>query len=304
MIRLIPNEIVKATGGRFVSGIGLTMIDGIHVDDRQVTPGSLFVPMKNSRHASVEKAFQKGAVAVLVNPDSRISSRTVQNNPKKIFIEVEDAIAALAKIARFWKFKLGIDFLSVIGRENNMAVKNLCDKIIRRSVETASVPNSIETGLDLSLYIFALTAGIRRSIVCITTDAHDETEKLLYTSDPSVLVITDTTQKDIQPLTKIIRSQDRESTLVLNADDPGFAELKKAASCRVLTFGMKQADVCADRVKKLTDGKISFGLTVPKEKTDVKISDFAVLDGLAAAAAAYASGLDIEEIKKGLEAPS
>lgn len=300
-IRLLPNEIVKTTGGRFISGIGLTMIDGIHVDDRQVTPGSLFVPLKGSRHASVEKAFQKGAVAALISSGSGVSSRTLQNNPKKIFIEVDDAFSALAEMALFWKFKLGISFLSIIGNKNSAAVKELCFKIISQSTETAEAPGSIVTGLDLSLYLFGLHAGIRRGILGITTGNPDETERLVYNSEPSVLVVTDTTQKDIKLLTKIIGTLDKKATLVLNSDDAGFAALKKAAPCRVLSFGTKKADICTGKVKKTKDGTVEFALTILKENTEIKAKDVAVPDALAAAAAAYASGLEIEEIKKGLE---
>jgi UDP-N-acetylmuramoyl-tripeptide--D-alanyl-D-alanine ligase len=303
-IRLIPNEIVKITSGRFISGIGLTMIDGVYVDDRNVTPGSLFVPLKDSRHASIEKAFQKGAVATLVSPDSRTFSRTYKNNPKKIFIEVEDTLFALVEMGRFWRFKLGIAFTAIIGSKNSNQVKNLSFTVINNSIRTADIPHKLTDSLDLAVLLMGLNAGFKKGVVGIETENPDETEKLIYITEPSVIMITDTIKKDIKPLTKIIQNLEKEKTLILNADDPGFAALKKAAKYNVMTYGTKSADICAGKVKKQKEGQAEFVLNIFKDKIEInaKVSKEVSLSGcLAAAAAAHTAGLGIDEIKKGLE---
>ena len=303
-IRLIPNEIVKTTNGRFISGIGLTMIDGVYVDDRKVTPGSLFVPLKGSRHASIEKAFQKGAVATLVSHDSRTSSRTYKNNPKNIFIEVEDTLSALVEMARFWRFKLGIGFTAIMGSKNSSRVKDLCFTVINSSIKTADIPHKLTDSLDLSLLLMDLKAEFKKGVVGIETENPDETEKLIYISEPSVVMITDTVKKDLKLLTKIIQNLEKEKTLILNADDPSFASLKKCAQCNVMTFGTKKADICAGKVKKQKEGQTEFVLNIFKDKTEITVrfsKDVSLSDCLAAAAAAHAAGLRVGEIKKGFE---
>lgn len=303
-IRLIPNEIVKTTGGRFVSGIGLTMIDGVCVDDREVTPGSLFVPLKGSRHASIEKAFQKGAVAALVGRDSKMSSRTLKNNPKKIFIEVEDTLSALVEMARFWRFKLGIVFTAIVGNKNSCRVKDRCNKVINESIKVSDIPHKLTDALDLSLLLMGLNAGYKKGVIGIETENPEETEKLIYITEPSVIMITDTVKKDLPLLTKIISSLEKEKTLLLNAADPSFAALKKAAVCTVVSFGTKKADIFPSKVKKQTDGKTDFVLNVFKQKIEISANiskEVSLSDHLAAAAAAHASGLGMDEIKKGIE---
>ena len=303
-IRLIPNEIVKTTNGRFISGIGLTMIDGVYVDDRKVTPGSLFVPLKDSRHSSIEKAFQKGAVATLVNRDSRTSYRIYKNNPKKIFIEVEDTLSALVEMARFWRFKLGIAFTAIIGNKNSNQVKDLYFTVMNSSIKTADIPHKLTDSLDLSLLLMDLKAEFKKGVVGIETENSDETEKLIYISEPSVIMITDTVKKDIKLLKKIISNLEKEKTLILNTEDPGFASLIKCAQCNVVTFGTKKADICVGKVKKQKEGQTEFVLNIFKDKTEItaKISkEISLSDCLAAAAAAHMAGLGIDEIKKGLE---
>lgn len=297
-IRLIPNEIVKTTNGRFISGIGLTMIDGIYVDDRKVTPGSLFVPLKGSRHASIEKAFQKGAVATLVNRDSKTSSRTFTNNPKKIFIEVEDTLSALLEMARFWRYKLRINFIAVTG-SNNDKIKNLFFKVINSSIPAMEVPGSINSPVDLALFMMDLTAGFKKVIIRIDATEPKDMEKLIYTCEPSVLTVMETAKKNLKSLTKITSDIEKEKTLILNSEDPGFDALHKSAKCNVLTFGTKDADICAEKSKKS-----GFVLNILNEKIEIseKITkEISISDILAAAAAAHAAGLEIDEIKKGLE---
>ena len=280
------------------------MINGVCVDDRKVTPGSLFIPLKNSRHASIEKAFQKGAVATLVSSDSRTSSRTYKNNPKKIFIEVEDTLSALVEMGRFWRFKLGTAFTAVIGSKNSNRIKALCYTVINNTIKTADIPHKLTDSLDLSLLLMDLKAGFKKGVIGIETENPDEAEKLIYISEPSVIMITDTVKKDIKLLTKIIGNLEKEKTLILNADDSGFVSLKKCAQCNIVTFGTKKADLCAGKIKKQKDGKTEFVLNLFKEKIEINLNiskEVSLLDYLAAAAAAYVAGLEIAEIKKGLE---
>ena len=117
-------------------------------------------------------------------------------------------------------------------------------------------------------------------------------------------LITDTEKKDIKVFTDIIKNLEKEAILILNADDPGCATLKKCAPCRVMTFGTKKADICAGKIKKQKQGQGTFTLHVFKDTAEItaKASKEASLsDCLAAAAAAYAAGLGIDEIKQGLE---
>ena len=80
--------------------------------------------------------------------------------------------------------------------------------------------------------------------------------------------------------------------------------LKKCAKCNVLTFGTKKADIYARKVKKQKEGQTEFVLNIFKDKTEITAKsskEVSLSDCLAATAAAYAAGLGIDEIKKGLE---
>jgi len=243
-------------------------------------------------------------VAALVSPDSKTSSRLYKNNPKKIFIEVADTLSALVEMARFWRFKQGIAFTAITGSKNSRRVKDLCFTVIHNSIKTADIPYTSTDSLDLSLLLMNLNAGFKKGIVGIATDPPDETEKLVYMCEPSVILITDTERKDIKLLTKIIENLEKENTLILNVHDPGFASLKKCAQCTVVTFGTKKADICAGKVTKQEEGQINFALHIFKDKTEITAKvpkEISLSDCLAAAAVAYAAGLGVNEIKQSLE---
>jgi len=92
---------------------------------------------------------------------------------------------------------------------------------------------------------------------------------------------------------------------VLNADDPHLRALAATSGARALRFGRSSdADVRADRIRETGEG-LFFELALPEGRTEVRLRAFGrfmVSNALAAAAAGYALGLDIADIRDGLEA--
>jgi len=182
---------------------------------------------------------------------------------------------------------------------NNDKIKSLFFKVINSAAPAMEVPGSINSPVDLALFMMDLTAGFKKVIIRIDATEPKDMEKLIYTCEPSVLTVMETAKKNLKSLTKITSDIEKEKTLILNSEDPGFDALHKSAKCNVLTFGTKDADICAEKSKKS-----GFVLNILNEKIEIseKITkEISISDILAAAAAAHAAGLEIDEIKKGLE---
>jgi len=89
----------------------------------------------------------------------------------------------------------------------------------------------------------------------------------------------------------------------LNSEDPGFAALQKSATCTVVSYGTKKADIFPSEIKNKR-WETEFVLNVFKDKTDITVNvskEISLSDLLTAAAAAHTAGLGIDEIKKGLK---
>jgi len=92
---------------------------------------------------------------------------------------------------------------------------------------------------------------------------------------------------------------------VLNADDPRLRPLAGASGAGALLFGRSaDAAVRAEQIQETGLG-IRFELLLPEQRTPVQLRAFGrfmVHNALAAAAVGYALGLDVADIRAGLEA--
>jgi len=112
-------------------------------------------------------------------------------------------------------------------------------------------------------------------------------------------------------LTNNLRKPNMPKVAIINADDPAQDYFKSFASDETHTFAIdnihtvKSPDqsIWASNLK-LTQAGTKFTLNTPRDKTEIElklVGHFNVSNALAAAAAAYALGIDLNTIKAGLE---
>ncbi|MCP4717037.1 MAG: hypothetical protein GY868_18070, partial [Deltaproteobacteria bacterium] len=201
-IQVIPNELVLATGGRFVGGLGLTMITSVSVDHRSSVDGSLFVPLKRAGadgHRHIEEAFRRGAVGALVQRDSGAAAGLQRNYPKKILVEVEDTLAALGEISRFWCQKLRVAVVVQACSGSVDELGSLVCRIIGQSLNAQHFQGSDDDLLQLPLFLMGLNAGNRAAVVEVGTGEPERLRCLFELCDPAVVVIDDASFSGIMP---------------------------------------------------------------------------------------------------------
>ena len=69
-MKMTIREIVIACGGRLLCGDENTVITSVSTDSRQITDGTLFVPIKGGRtdaHSFINATFAAGAAATLTD---------------------------------------------------------------------------------------------------------------------------------------------------------------------------------------------------------------------------------------------
>ena len=95
MKTLTTEEIARACGGTTTSSVEVT---SVVIDNREVTPGALFVAIRGERldgHQFVNAAIAAGAAAVMVHEDGIVADVPV--------IKVEDTEKAPLTLARFYR---------------------------------------------------------------------------------------------------------------------------------------------------------------------------------------------------------
>ena len=108
-----------------------TVITEAVIDSRQVIPGSLFVAIPGERvdgHNFLDDAFKKGASFALIQRDVDASLRaldlrtvtsadayTPHDFSTPLCLRVDNTVAALQQIARFWRRKLDLRVIGITG---------------------------------------------------------------------------------------------------------------------------------------------------------------------------------------------
>jgi UDP-N-acetylmuramoyl-tripeptide--D-alanyl-D-alanine ligase len=306
-IQLIPNEIIKATGGRFIAGLGLTMIISICVDSRKVTPGCLFVPLKGDRrdgHSFIEDALSKGAAATLVGSDSGVLGGLKRKYTRKILIEVDDPLTALGDLASFWRYKFRPAVVVIAGTGRVHETREMAWNIIRHhyGVLTNSLDgNSLK---ELPLSLMKLNAEHKAVLYAVDTFSTAGMKRFAEICNPTVGLVTGTNKQDRGEMKKLLQCLDKGSTAIINSDHSSLKLLEKSTSARVMTFGLKKGDIRASNIRHSKDGQTTFALHVMEKATEVTIAlpdECSVSSALGAAAIASIIGLTIEDIKEGLE---
>ena len=285
----------------------------------------LYRKKKNTSEV-IRKAFERGAKCALIQQDltERFSviDLTVEQ-PKvdvggstnaQICLKVPDTLEALKRIARFWRQKLPLRVIGLIGCDGNCITSQLITDILSQRFQTETLEKQDDVaGLALAI----LKQGKTTDRLVVSIMPH-QAMLLHEIAMPQIFVIMDiqkaglygkTTRKSIQPgLTKFIQSirlhPDSENVAVLNLDDPFSLKLVHRLSTRVFFYGFNpQADLWADGVEGLGLEGIRFRLHYRNEIVYLHIPMIGhrvVHSVLCAVAIGIIEGMNWQEIVNGL----
>jgi UDP-N-acetylmuramoyl-tripeptide--D-alanyl-D-alanine ligase len=122
---------------------------GVSIDTRTLNPGDLYIAIKGDTHDGhtfVEEAFNKGAVAAIVN--SRINS-----DQKNHQIIVADTLQALSQLGKFARQRTKATIIAVTGSVGKTSTKELLRHVLSAAGKTYASPASYNNhwGVPLSL---------------------------------------------------------------------------------------------------------------------------------------------------------
>lgn len=286
---------------------------GISIDTRHIMPGNLFVALPGEHvngHDFIEEAYKKGAAAALV---------THQVNSPLPQLEVKDTASALGKIGGAWRNQFHIPFVAITGSNGKTTLKNMIASIMAAAcqgdeTQVLATLGTLNNHLGLPLTLARLSQKHRYAVIEMGMNHFGEIDYLTKLTQPKVAAITNAAAAHLEGVgdiagvarakAEIFSGLPRDGMAVLNRDDAFFPFWQGIIGHHAyLTFGFHpDADVNAI----LHEVTISQQITIqtPKGKLDVKLpllGHHNVLNALAATAAALIIGIDLNEIKIGLE---
>jgi len=289
------------------------VISSVSIDTRALTKGALYVAIKGEQfdgHDFIQQAEAAGAGALLLN--ERIDSALPQ-------VVVADTRLALAELAGAVRDKAQVKVCGVTGSNGKTTVKEMISAILAMQSPVLSTLGNFNNDIGVPLSLLRLEKSHEFAVIEMGANHADE---IAYTSryaKPDVVVITNVAAVHIEGFgcidgvasakAEIIESLSEEGVAILNADDDYFNLWRAIAGQReCLSFGLNDiADVRAENISNTLQNEqfiSTFNLVFNEQKTSIKLAlagEHNIKNALAASAACIALGVDVAQIKQGLE---
>src|SRR5207244_3647875 len=309
-------EVLAATGGTLARLGGVTRFPGVTTDSRALAAGGLSGAIRGDTHDGhgfAGDAARRGAGAVVVEQPLGDSA------PGCGVILVRDTLAALGNLAAFHRRRRRPRVVAITGSNGKTTTKEMLAAILERALGAGRVLRTTGTqnnlvGLPLTLLRLADDDAV--AVVELGMNGPGEIWRLAEIAEPDVGVITCVAPAHLERLgslhgvaeakAELYRRLRPSATAVVNADDPLVAAAADAfpgrqGPCRPLC-GVPVA--AAGIVDRGLEG-IEFRLVLERQETPVRLAvpgRHNVTNALAAAAAAYALGVELDVMRAGLEA--
>ncbi|HWY42384.1 MAG TPA: UDP-N-acetylmuramoyl-tripeptide--D-alanyl-D-alanine ligase [Candidatus Sulfotelmatobacter sp.] len=229
----------------------LARLAGISIDSRAIRPGELFVAIHGPRHDGhnfVAEVLASGALAAVVAQDKLVQ---YPEAVRARCIAVADTFIALKQLARKVREAWGGKIAGVTGSVGKTTTKEVLAALLgtRLSVLKSEGNFNNEYGLPLTLY--KLEETHQAAVLEMGMSRRGELARLAEIARPDVGVVTRVSPAHLEFFSSVDEIalakrelieglNGRESTAVLNADDPRVAAFGAFAPGRVLTYGIEQ----------------------------------------------------------------
>lgn len=303
------------------------------VDSRKVNPGALFIAMPGEKfdgHEFVADAFEHGASLALVQRDlpenlpvfdlrSDHDLTHLNNLALPLCLRVDDCLAALQQIARYWRQKLDVKVIGITGSVGKSTTKELVAEVLEQRYNTLRNPGNLNNEIGLPLTILQLNPAHQRAVLEMGFYVPGEIALLCDIAKPHVGIITNigTVHAERAGTQEIIAKGKAElvqalpsapeGVAILNYDDDWVREMANSTRASVFFYGLdSHADLWADNIEGLGLEGIRFRLHFRNETIHLRvplIGRHSVHTALRAAAVGLVEGLTWQEIYNGLRSP-
>ncbi|WP_054653393.1 UDP-N-acetylmuramoyl-tripeptide--D-alanyl-D-alanine ligase [Limosilactobacillus equigenerosi] len=284
------------------------IITDVAFDTRQLTAGSLFVPLTGARdgHDFIDAAIENGAQATLWQRGHAGVPTTLP------VLEVADPLEAMQTIAKAYLAQVKPQVVAVTGSNGKTTTKDLIAAVLATKFKVTKTPENFNNELGVPLTIFGMDDGTEVLVVEMGMDRFGQLEQLSQLVHPDFAVITmigeahieffGTRDKIADAKMEIVAGMPATGTLVINGDEPLLTSRAATLSQTVKQFGRQATnDVYATQVT-VQPTQLSFTTNTWPELTMTVplVGEYNVSNALAAVTIGQAFQISGEQIAHGL----
>ena len=290
MERVSLEELAAATGGVLSAPLSRrTHFDGVSIDSREIHPGQVFWAIRGRRvdgHDFVEEAFQRGAVAAVVERQIAASGSTLQ---------VKDGVQALGAFARWYRSLLDALVIGVTGSVGKTTTRELVHAALGGAPNSARSRKNFNNHLGVPLTLLDLARQTRFAVVEMGADRVGDIAELSRIARPEVGLITalgvahietfGSREAIVQAKGELVESLPRDGLAVLPGDHPQASQLARRTRARTLFVGTSPESQHRVAVRSFEPGRLRVSVDGAVFEIAANGTHFAVPLGMAVVAA-------------------
>jgi len=318
MLKFSLGGILKATDGKLISQTApADYFCGVTTDSQRVKPHDLFVALKGEKfdgHDFIQEALTQGATGVLVHDEKKVT--TILDRKNVAVIQVADTLKALGDLAYDWRMRCSALVIAVTGSSGKTTVKEMMAQIIGQKKNLLKTEGNLNNRIGLPQTIFKMTKKHEVVILEMGSNTRGEIKRLTQIASPDIGVITNVGPAHLAGFgsMEVVRDEKCDlflnmspfGTAVINLDDEAIVNGSEKWNGKRVTFSMGTAsDVTVTQIERFGIRGVTFQLVIGStmRKVDMKIVGMHhVYNAMAAAATAWAAGIDLDTIAEGLSA--
>ncbi|MGI6012167.1 MAG: UDP-N-acetylmuramoyl-tripeptide--D-alanyl-D-alanine ligase [Ruminococcus sp.] len=289
-----------------------TCVKSITTDSRKAEEGCLFIPIVGARadgHDYIGQVMEKGALCTL-------SERELENADFP-YIQVESSLQAVKDIAEFYLKQLSIPVVGITGSVGKTSTKEMIAAVLSQKYRVLKTQGNFNNELGMPLTVFRLREEDEIAVLEMGISDFEEMHRLAKVARPDTCVITNIGYCHLENLksldgvlkakTEMFDYMKEDGRVILNGDDEKLRTVRQVKGKEPLFFGIKQpGGIYADHIVNLGLKGVSCRIHTDIGEVEVKIptpGEHTVYNALAGAAVGRTYGLELEEIKRGIESP-
>lgn len=288
---------------------------GISIDTRTLVPGNVFIAIPGHRfdgHDFIESAIEKGASMIVVSQDAKLGDAQARCP----IVRVPDTIVALGELANFHRLQFDLPVIGVTGSNGKTTVKTMLRSIFSQTTNPLVTAGNLNNQIGVPLTLLGLKAGQDVAIIEMGANQLGDIRYLCNISKPTIALVNNVMQAHLAGFGSLQGVAQAKGEIYAGLPDSGIAILNIDTAFvdyfktligqrKIISFGLNQfkcPDITAKNIT-LTSEMSRFTLVTPLGERVIQFSVIGhhnVLNALAASSVAFAAGLSLDTIEKGL----
>lgn len=304
-LNLSLNKIAEITDAKLISANPDEKVVSFVTDSRVVSAGDAFIALKGQNHDArrfIPEVLKKGAAVILAEAEGF----TVPEKSAASFLLVEDSLKALQALAKYHRVNSTLKVAAITGSNGKSTTKQMLRAICQTAGETVANTGNFNNQFGVPFSLLEIQDKHKYGVFELGASKEGDIEEIASLAVPDVAVITNVGPSHLEffhdmetvfrTKTEIAKCLNFGGTLVYNADDEFLSRLKTEFKGKSISFGFTAG---AD-LQILETENFSFTYKGEAYVVDVKFERHDKLNAAAAAAAAIALGLYMDNVKSGL----